>query len=62
MSENNTVSDEAATTWWQSRNVIKEFLKILRPDMSEADHEHNAAAIIARLSHAGFSIERHGVE
>jgi hypothetical protein len=36
--------------WLAARAVIVDFLRELRPDMSEVHLEHNAAAIIARLA------------
>jgi hypothetical protein len=46
------VMDDVARQWLKSREIIKSMLKELRPDMTEAQHDHNAAAIIARLAHA----------
>lgn len=41
---------ETARQWRASRDVIVGFLRELRPDMTQEQHEHNAAAIIARLA------------
>lgn len=49
---------EVAKEWLAQRKVIADFLKELVPRMSQEHAEHNAAAIIARLSHANFTIER----
>lgn len=42
--------DQVAREWLASREVIIRFLKELRPDMTQEQHEHNAAALIARLA------------
>ena len=36
--------------WLAARACISEFLRELRPDLSQAHLDHNAAAIIARLA------------
>lgn len=41
---------ETVNCWLQSRAVIKTMLRELRPDMTEDERDHNAAAIIARLA------------
>ncbi len=46
------VMKETAIKWLASRNIISEFLRELRPDLSQAHLDHNAAAIIARLASA----------
>lgn len=40
----------AASVWLAGRAVIMQFLAELRPDLTEAEHAHNAAAVIARLA------------
>lgn len=42
---------ETAQEWLRARACIVDFLRELRPDMTTEQHEHNAAAIIARLAH-----------
>ncbi len=37
-------------SYFKSMQVIKTMLRQLRPDMNEDHHDHNAAAIIARLA------------
>lgn len=39
-----------AAEWLAARQVIMDCLQQLRPDLSRASLEHNAAAIIARLA------------
>lgn len=50
--------NDVVNEWLAQRLIIADFLKELVPRMSQEHAEHNAAAIIARLSHAGFTIER----
>lgn len=50
--------DDIAREWLETRDVIVGMLKELLPEMSYANLEHNAAAVIARLSHAGFAITK----
>jgi hypothetical protein len=40
----------AAGVWRAGRAVIMQFPAELRPDLTEAQHAHNAAAVIARLA------------
>lgn len=47
----NAICSKDFESWVDSRKIIADFLKKLRPDLSQADHDHNAAAIIARLAH-----------
>ncbi len=42
--------NEAAREWLASRAVIAAFLREMRPDLSQAQIEHNAAAVLARLA------------
>ncbi len=49
--------NEIARVYLKCRDVIMKSLKELKPDLSQEHLEHNAAAIIARLSHANLSIE-----
>lgn len=44
------VVDKDYDKWMESKEVIKTMLRQLRPDMTEEVHDHNAAAIIARLA------------
>ena len=43
--------DKAARTWYAARQVVIAFLKDLHPGLSHEDHEHNAAALLARLAY-----------
>jgi hypothetical protein len=43
-------------TWLKARDIIAGLLRELRPDLTAAQIEHNAAAAIARLAHAGLLI------
>lgn len=42
--------DSTFQEWVISKEIIKDFLKGLRPDLTEEVHEHNARAILARLA------------
>lgn len=57
--EPNTMLQSVYDDWLKARNVIMGFLIEIRPDMPVTALEHNAAAIIARLSHAGMTIRRY---
>lgn len=48
---------QAHAEWLAALKAIADFLRLMRPDMTQAHIDHNAAAIIARLSHAGFSLQ-----
>ena len=50
--------DEIAREWLEARDIIAIALKELILGASDAHIEHNAAAIIARLSHAGFAVTK----
>lgn len=41
---------EAAREWLASCRIISKFLKEIRPDLTQHQLDHNAAAIIARLA------------
>ena len=49
---------DIAREWLEARAVIARMLGELMPTMSVEHREHNAAAVIARLSHAGFSLTK----
>lgn len=49
--------EEVAAEWMKARRVISGFLEELCPHLNTEQNAHNAAAIIARLSHAGFSLQ-----
>lgn len=53
---------DIAKEWLQARRVVMNFLQELQPGMPVADLEHNAAAVIARLSHAGFALTKIGTD
>lgn len=57
---NPKIADEIAREWVESKEIIKQFLRevALVPNPTEAQIDHNAAALIARLAHANFIIER----
>jgi hypothetical protein len=44
-------SDINYKTWLTAKEVIIGMLKDLRPDMTPDVHDHNAAAILARMAH-----------
>ena len=50
--------DAIAREWLEARAVIMGILKELCPGMTVEHLERNAAATIARLSHAGFAITK----
>lgn len=45
-------------TWQKSVKVISEFLQAFDPMITKEIGDHNAKAIIAKLSHEGLSIEK----
>lgn len=45
---------EVINEWLETRQIIADFLKELNPTMSEEEHLHNAAALIARLAQANI--------
>jgi hypothetical protein len=53
----NAVPNRAVSDWLKARTVIIEFLKDMNVRGSKAELEHNAAALIARLSHANMTID-----
>lgn len=48
--EGQAIMSEIGGCWLKARECIKTMLRELRPDMSERMHDHNAAAIMARLA------------
>ena len=52
--------NQMAGEWLEARQVIMDFLKELQPYQPRERLGHNAAAIIARLSHAGFVLTKVG--
>lgn len=52
--------EDIGREWLEARGIIMAFLRELQPAMRAADLEHNAAAIIARLSYAGFALTKVG--
>ena len=56
--EDQAAMNTIAREWLEARDVIVRLLRELLPEMSFANLEHNAAACIARLSHAGFAITK----
>lgn len=50
--------EQMAREWHEARDVIAAALRELILGASDAHIEHNAAAIIARLSHAGFAVTK----
>lgn len=51
------IDNKIAVEWLQCRKIIAEFLREVTPEESQETIDHNAAAIIARLSNGGFSLE-----
>jgi hypothetical protein len=49
---------EIGREWLDARGVIAQFLHELLPTMPRSALDHNAAAVIARLSHAGFALTK----
>lgn len=55
--DTNTIPQEVIEDWLKAKRIIATMLRELRPDMSEKHIDHNAAAMIARLSHANMTID-----
>jgi hypothetical protein len=47
---------EIAHEWLKAKTVVKAFVLALRPELTDDQAEHNAAALIARLGHEGMLI------
>lgn len=49
---------ETAKEWEEAKQIIAKFLQELNPGMDNADYQHNAAAVLARLAQANILTQK----